>query len=138
MSTDTEKAAIEAMIADWLVATNQNGEAGADGYVAFVTEDAVMLPPNEERITGRAGIREMVLAFTAAEDFSMSWKANRIDVSADGGMAHAIGEFEYSMKDSDGNLISDKGKFLDTFEKQSDGSWLCTVGSWSSDLPAHG
>ena len=137
MNTDKEKAAIQAMISDWLDATNQAGEAGADGYAAFVTKDAVMLPPNEARINGRAAIREMALGFTAAKDFKMRWKANQIDVSADGGKAHAIGEFEYSLKDADGNAVSDKGKFLDTFEKQPDGSWLCTVGSWNSDLPAH-
>ena len=88
-----------------------------------------MLPPNAERIDGRAGVREMALGFTSAEGFNMSWRANRIDVLADGKRAHAIGEFEYSMKDADGNLVSDKGKFFDAFEKQADGNWLCSVGS---------
>lgn len=135
MNVDTEKAAIEQMIARWMEATNQVGEAGADGYAAFVTEDAVMLPPHSERIVGRAGNRQMILGFTSAEDFKLSWKANRIDLVGDGKLAHAIGEFEFSMKDADGTAVSDKGKFFDALEKQADGTWLCSIGSWNSDLP---
>lgn len=56
-----EKAAIEKMIADWVVATNKPGEEGADGYASFVTEDAVWLPSNAERVDGRAGVREWIL-----------------------------------------------------------------------------
>lgn len=138
MNVDAEKAAIEEMIASWVEASNRGGEAGADGYAAFVTEDAVWLPPNAERIDGRAGVREMALAFASAEGFTISFKADSIDVSADGKGAHAIGEFEYSMRDAEGNLVSDKGKFFDAFEKQTDGSWLCNVCSWNSDLPAGG
>jgi uncharacterized protein (TIGR02246 family) len=136
MNVDADKVAIEKMIANFLDATNQHGEAGAEGYAAFHTEDAICLPPNAERIDGRAGIREMALEFTSAEDWTVSWKANRIDVASDGRRAHAIGKFEYSFKDADGNLVSDRGKFFDAFEKQADGSWLISVSSWNSDLPA--
>jgi ketosteroid isomerase-like protein len=136
MNVDAEKAAIEATIANWLEATNRGGEAGADGYAAFVTEDAVVLPPNAERIDGRPGVREMALGFTSADAFTISWKASRIDVSADGKGAHAIGEFKYSMKDAEGDLVSEQGKFFDSFEKQADGSWLCNVLCWNSDLTA--
>lgn len=138
VSIDTEKAAVEEMIANWLEATNQPGEAGADGYAAFHTEDAICLPPNAERIDGRAGIRQMALEFASAEGWTISWKATRIDVGSDGKAAHAVGEFEYSFKDAEGHLVSDKGKFFDAFEKQADGSWLCIVSSWNSDLPAGG
>ena len=135
MNVDAEKAAIEKMSADWLEATRQGGEAGADGYVKFVTEDAVFLPPNAERIDGRAGVRDLMLEFTTAEDFSITWSTTQIDVAADGKHAHGIGKFEYSLKDAEGNTVSDKGKWFDAFEKQADGTWLCSVGMWNSDLP---
>ena len=135
---DAEEAAIEKMIADWLEVTSQGGEAAADGYVTFVTEDAVFLPPNAVRIDGRAGVREMMLDFTMAEDFSITWNATSIDVAADGKLAYAIGKFEYSLKDAEGNPVSERGKWFDVFEKQADGSWQCSVGMFNSDLPAGG
>jgi ketosteroid isomerase-like protein len=135
---DAEKATIEKMVADWLEVTSQGGEAGADGYATFVTEDAVFLPPNAVRVDGRAGVREMMLGFTLAEDFSITWSATSIDVAANGKLAYAIGKFEYSLKDAAGNPVSDRGKWIDVFEKQADGSWLCSVGMFNSDLPAAG
>ncbi len=135
---DAEKAAIEKMLADMLEVTKQGGEAGADGYATFVTEDAVFLPPNAVRIDGRAGVREMMLEFTLAEDFSIAWNATSIDVAANGKLAYVIGEFEYSLKDAAGNPVSDNGKWFDVFEKQADGSWLVSVGMFNSDLPAVG
>ena len=136
MSAQAEKTALEVMLANWLEATNQGGDAGADGYAAFVTDDAVMLPPNAERVDGRAAVREMALGFTSRDGFQISWKANRIDFSADGEHAHVIGEFELSMKNPAGSVVSDRGKFFDAFDKQADGSWLCSIGTWSSNLPA--
>ena len=133
-----ENATIEKMLADWVVATNQGGEAGADGYASFVTEDAVFLPPNAERVDGRAGVRKWVLQFTQAEDFSIDWKATSIEVAADAKLAYAIGTFEYSLKDAGGNPVSDKGKFVDVFKKQADGSWKRSVGIFNSDLPLPG
>ena len=138
MNVQAEKSAIEKMVADWRQATMQGGKAGADGYAKFVTEDAVFLPPNVGRVDGRAGVRELVLEFTSAQDFSITWNATRIDVALDGKLAHAIGQFEYSMKDADGNPVSDKGKWFDAFEKQADGTWLCSIGMWNSDLPTGG
>lgn len=131
-----EKAAIEKMVSDWLEATNQVGEAGADGYASFMTEDGVSLPPNTERIDGRPETRNMLLQFTQAEDFSINWKATSIEVAADGKTAYAIGTYEFSLKDAAGKPVSDNGKFLDVFEKQADGSWKCAAGAWNSNLPA--
>ena len=131
-----EKVAIEKLLGDWLEATNKPGEEGAEGYASFMTEDGVLLPPNAERVDGRRGVRELFLQFTQAEDFSIDWKATSIEVAADGKLAYAIGTYEYSLKDAGGNPVSDKGKFLDVFKKQADGSWKRSVGIFNSDLPA--
>jgi uncharacterized protein (TIGR02246 family) len=138
MNVEADKAAIEKMSAHWLEAMNQGGEAGADGYAGFVTEDAVFLPPNAERIDGRAGVRDAMLEFTTSDDFSISWRPTRIEILDDGGLALAIGEYQYSLRDPEGNLVSDKGKYFEKLTKQADGSWLCSVGMWNSDLPSTG
>ena len=135
---EAEMAAIENTINDWLEATNQEGEAGADGWVSFITEDAAVLPPNGERVDGRAPAREVILQFTQAEDFSIEWRATNTSIAADGKLAYVIGAFELSLKDADGNPVSDKGKFLDILRKQVDGSWKAEVVMWSSDQPAGG
>jgi uncharacterized protein (TIGR02246 family) len=133
---EAEKAAIEKMIGDWVEATNKPGEEGAEGYASFMTEDGVSLAPNTERIDGRADLREWFLQFTQAEDFSISWKATSIEVTADGKTAYAIGTDEVSQKDDQGNSVSVKGKWVDILKKQADGSWKVAVAIWNSDPPA--
>ena len=133
-----EKVAIEKLLGDWLEATNKPGEEGAEEHASFMTEDGVLLPPNAERVDGRAGVRELILQFTQAEDFSIDWKATSIEVSADGKLAYGIGTYEFSLKDAAGNPVSDRGKWVNVYKKQADGSWKVIIDMWSSDLPAGG
>ena len=132
---NAEKAAIEQLLADQLAATNQPGEAGADGYVSIATDDIVVLPPNATRVDGRQAVRDWSMQFTSAEQWSVSWSPTRIEIAASGDLAYAIGTYEFSLTDANGNAVADEGKFLDTFEKQADGEWRQTVISFSSDLP---
>ena len=131
-----EKTAIEQALRDWVTATNKPGEEGADGYASFMTEDAVWLPPNAALVEGRDAVRAWILPLTQAEDFSITWEATRVEVSAAGDLAYGMGTYETSFKDAEGNTVSDKGKFVDIWKKQPDGSWKCSLGMHNSDQPA--
>ncbi len=133
VDTAAEQAAIEQAQRDWLEATDKPGEEGADGYASFVTEDAVWLPPNGALVEGRDAVRAWILSLTQAEDFSVTWEATRVEVSAGGDLAYSMGTYEYSLKDAEGNTVSNKGKFVDIWKKQADGSWKAAVGIGNSD-----
>jgi ketosteroid isomerase-like protein len=135
---EAEKAVIEQLLDDQLAGTNQAGEAGADGYVSIATDELVLLPPNATRIDGRQAVRDWSLQFTSAEGWSVSWKPTQVEVAASGDLAYAIGTYELSLTDADGNAVADEGKFLNMFEKQADGEWRLTIISYSSDLPVAG
>lgn len=126
---------IRQMVADWLQATRQGGEAGAAGYAAYATEDAVFLPPNSERLDGRAAIQEAMTPVTSMDGFDITWNVSWIEVAPDGANALVMGEFELSARDPDGNDISDRGKFFDTLRRQDDGTWLARIACWNSSMP---
>ena len=130
-----EEAGVRQALADHVVAANQPGQAGADGYASVFAEDGILLPPNAERQDGRAAISAFILPLTSAEGWYASWEANRIEISASGDLAYAVGTYESSLQDADGNTIEDRGSFLNTFRKQADGSWQTSSGLWNSDLP---
>lgn len=134
----SEEAAVRQTIQDWSAASNQAGEAGADAYVSFVTGDAVMLPPNEERREGIDAVREFVLGLTDSEGYTVHFEADRVKVGSGGDLAYAIGSYELSSTDAEGNLVEDKGKFLDVLSKQADGTWKASTFAFSSDLPVEG
>ncbi len=135
VDTAADQATIEQALRDWLEATNKPGEEGADGYASFTTEDAVLLPPNGARVDGRDAVRALILSYTQAEEFSITWEA-RVEVSAAGDLAYSMGTYEYSLKDAEGNPVSDNGKSVDIWKKQPDGSWKVAVVIWNSDGPA--
>lgn len=133
-----EKAAVEQVLQDQLTGVRQPGEAGAEAYAATGTEDLLLLPPNAGRVEGRKAVRDWTQQFTSATDWSPSWKADQIEVAASGDLAYAVGHYELSLKDTKGNAVADKGKFLDTLKKQPDGKWKLTVIAFNSDLPVAG
>jgi ketosteroid isomerase-like protein len=133
-----EKAAVEQVVQDQVTASSQPGEAGADGYVASATDDIVWLQPNGERLDGKDAVRAMALQFTSAEDWSLSGATNKVVVAASADMAWAVGTYQLSLKDPEGNTITDEGKWLDTFQKQPDGTWKISAIAYNSDLPVAG
>jgi ketosteroid isomerase-like protein len=38
------------------------------------------------------------------------------------------------MNDTNGKPINDRGKYLEVWEKQTDGNWKCRADMWNSDL----
>src|SRR5215471_10612380 len=50
----SQEEAVRAFYADWQKAADARG---ADGFAAFVAEDAVLLPPGEAPVSGKAAIR---------------------------------------------------------------------------------
>jgi ketosteroid isomerase-like protein len=51
-------------------------------------------------------------------------------------MAWVSGTYELTMNDASGKPINDRGKYLEVWEKQTDGNWKCAADMWDSDLTA--
>ena len=111
------------------------GAHDVDGTVAYYTDDAVLLPPNGPRVTGKQAIRA---AWTAliAPGVVLTWSAEKVEVSQSGDLAYIVGSYEDSSKDAKGKPATDKGKTLEVFKKQADGSWKVVADMYSSDMAA--
>ena len=127
--------AIRETIAAWSAATDQPGEAGADGYASFATDDVINVAPNREHMVGREALREFALEFTGADEWTIRFSPEHIEVAASGDLAYAIGSYTFRLRDPEGTLIEDTGSFLDAFKKQADGTWKVSAIAYSSDLP---
>ena len=103
--------------------------------VSFYSSDAIVLPPNGPAITTKDGVHNMWKQIIH-DMTSMSWKATRSEVARSGDLAYIAGTYEMTIKDEGGKMINDKGKDLEVWKKQGDGSWKCSADMFSSDLPA--
>ncbi len=59
-----------------------------------------------------------------------------MEVARSGDLAYVSGNYEFNEQDNGGKPITDKGKYLEVWKKQPNGSWKCAADMFSSDLPA--
>lgn len=131
----TDLQADEAMIrradSDWVAAAQSKR---VDAWLAFYTNDAVVLPPNDKAANGREEARKSVGELLALPDLAIAWEPTKITVARSGDIAYLTGAYSLKFKDPSGRVIADQGKLLEVWTKQSDGKWLCSADTWNSDL----
>ncbi|HUK61597.1 MAG TPA: DUF4440 domain-containing protein [Stellaceae bacterium] len=127
-----DEAAIRKADEDWAKAA-QTKQVGA--WLAFYTEDAVLLPPNDKAATSKADIGNVIGQIMILPELKIGWHAAKVEVARSGDLGYAHGAYQLSFSDPNGNEIKDEGKYLEVWKKQADGSWKCAVDAWSSDLP---
>jgi len=90
-------------------------------FVAFAAEDAVLMR-NNTLVIGKEALKESVEA-TAAENVSLSWKPDFVDVASSGDLGYTYGQFIYTLTDSLGNENVMEGVFHTVWKRQADGTW---------------
>ena len=105
---------------------------GLDGTMSFYLDDAILLPPNRPMAIGKEAIRE-ASATIDAPGFSVSWKPMKVEVTDSGELGYAIGNFEGTGVDPEGNPVPVKGKYVEIWKRQADGSWKVAVDMFSPD-----
>ena len=132
-ATSTDEAALRKLDDEWSKAA---GARDVEKTISYYSDDAVVMPPNIATLTGKEPIRTLWKSMLGSPDFSGGWKATKVEVARSGDLAYISGNYEFNEKDDSGKPITDKGKYLEVWKKQADGSWKCVADMFSSDLPA--
>lgn len=104
--------------------------------IAFYSDDAIVFPPNATSATTKDAIRNGWKEMLSSPGFVMSWQPTKVQVGKSGEMAWVSGRYKLRMNDANSKPISDRGKYLEVWEKQTDGNWKCAANMWNSDLAA--
>jgi ketosteroid isomerase-like protein len=107
-----------------------------DDWVAFYSDDAVILPPNDKKASTKEEVRKGIGELLALPGLALSWVPNKVDVAQSGELAYTQGSYQLTTTDAKGKPSTDRGKTLEIWKKQADGAWKCVTDMWSSDLPA--
>ena len=126
-----DEAAIRDADAQW---SKTAGANDLEGTVAYYTDDATLLPPNEPIANGKQAIRA-IWASLLGPGTTISWQASKVEVARSGDLAYITGTYQLTMKDQQGNPVNDKGKFVEVWKKQADGKWKVVADIFNSDLP---
>jgi ketosteroid isomerase-like protein len=103
--------------------------------LSYYDDDAYVLPPNGPLATTAKAIHDEWAALLTP-DLNLSWEETKVDSASSADMVYDLGTYTLSGKDSQGNPVSDKGKFVAIWKKQANGRWKVVMDTWNSDLPA--
>jgi ketosteroid isomerase-like protein len=126
------EAAIRKSDAEWAAAAKT---ASVDAWMAFYAADAVVMAPNVQIASDHERVRQTVAELLALPHLWIAWHPIKVEVAASGDLAYLIGVYELRYDEAPGARASDRGKLLEIWRKQSDGSWKCIVDTWNSDGP---
>jgi ketosteroid isomerase-like protein len=97
----------------------------AAAFVKYADPNAVMLPANENPVTGAGGIRKQFADLPPGT--TLTWKPNKAEAAASGDLGYTLGAYVLRSKDKDGAPITRYGKYCSVWKKQKDGSWKWVV-----------
>ena len=103
-----------------------------DALVERLTDDVVLLPPDEPTVIGKAAAAEFFEAFPVMTAFSAGI------AGADGRADYAAlrGPFDMTVETEDGEVRM-VGKWMATYRKEG-GRWRLATDCWNFDAPAQG
>jgi ketosteroid isomerase-like protein len=127
--TDADKTAIRAGGDSFVVFFRTDRDSA---MAALYTENAVLMPPNQGAVEGRAAIRAFFGGFPALPDFT----GTPVDIDGRGDLAYVRGTYSLTVPVMGGRPAqSDHGKFVEIRRRQPDGKWLVSVDIFNSDMP---
>ncbi len=81
-------------------------------------------------VTGQSQIRGAFQEFLTAGFGEMTIDRHEVEVAGSGDLAYAIGTYALARP------APDRGKFVEIYRRQADGSWKCVADMFSSDQAA--
>jgi ketosteroid isomerase-like protein len=121
-----------------LMETSRNwAKAAASGNVdsvlAYWSDDAVVLQPDQPALVGKSAIRQMVVGSMKEPSFSITWEPERAVISEGGDMGYLIEHNRMTYSDSTGKARTFNGKVVTIWKKDANGNWKCVVDMWSAN-----
>jgi uncharacterized protein (TIGR02246 family) len=134
MSTDKSLLEADLKKIDDITQTAMNAALARDfaTWAALFFDDAVVSPPNEPPVKGKAAIRTWLEKFPPITEFKLN--NEKIDGRED--FAYVLGSYTMTILPSGApGPVKDSGKFVTVVRRQPDGRWLCALDMFSSNLP---
>lgn len=100
---------------------------------ALYVEDAILMPPNQELVRGRAAIQAFWQGIldSGARDVSLS----STGLFESGSIAYETGTYQFTIAPAQGPAVTDRGKYLVGLRRDAGGKWRMQYDIFNSDLP---
>jgi ketosteroid isomerase-like protein len=117
---------------DWAAAASA---ASIGDWMSFYAANAIVLLPNDQLASGKELIHHTVRRLLALPHLSVAWRPIEANVARSGDLAFLVDAYELRFDDPRGVPITDRGRRLEIWRKQADGTWKCIVDTWNLGAP---
>ena len=93
-------------------------------------EEALMLPADSQPVFGREEIYKIM---SGGSNPVLTWEPVKAEVSKSGDLGYTWGRYKSLREGSDGTIMTEYGKYLNVWRKQSDGTWKVLVDMGNSN-----
>jgi len=102
-----------------------------DQAAALYAEDGAFMAPHYEPAYGPKAIERLLRQFGDAGYEDLRLETIRVEASGD--MAMEIGRYTVAIRQPNGTVVADRGKYVKAWRRL--GTWLMLADCWSSNLP---
>lgn len=107
-------------------------DGDTERYVTFLSDDAVLMPPNQPSVVGKDAIRTWNAAMSKQARIAR-YEPTDNEVVIAGDWAFRRATFEWTMiRNPGGEEVHDVGKFIIIYKRHDDGSWRVARDIWNS------
>jgi ketosteroid isomerase-like protein len=106
-----------------------------DMFMSYYAADASVYPPGMTIANGTAAIRAALLPMTGLPGFALQWSPTKANMSASGDLGYTAGSYALTMNDANGRPVIERGKYVEVWKKQSDGTWKVIEDIFNADTP---
>ena len=131
----TSKAAESLLNADRALAAESHAIGFKAAYVKAMAPDARKLDGGQQPAIGRDSILALMARYPAG--LSIYWTPEEAVVAESGELGFTWGRYVASVRDSNGKLVVQYGKYLDVWKRQSDGVWRWIADIGNDNPPPH-
>jgi ketosteroid isomerase-like protein len=129
---DLEKTRNELLEIDATFSRASVEEGASKAFLAYISEDCVLLRPNKQPIKGREKIIEM---FSKKDDhFTLSWTPLFADISKSGDLGYTYGTYKTEMLSPEGGLVTTEGTYVSIWKKDANGQWKFVLDTGNQGL----
>lgn len=106
-----------------------------DKTVSYWSDDAVVIPPGQPIVEGRAAIRAFVSDSFHTPGFHIHWKSETPVFSPDGKVAYMRSTTSTTAPGPRGLPLTTVSRGITVWRQSDDGRWLCVVDIWNDPPP---
>jgi uncharacterized protein (TIGR02246 family) len=102
-----------------------------DQAATLFAQDGAFMAPHHDPAYGPKAVERLLRQFGEAGYEDLRLETVRVDASGD--MAVEIGRYTVAIRQPDGTVMADRGKYVKAWRRL--GAWLIAADCWSTNLP---